>query len=74
MNIQNILAVSQVPVMGIKGEILIPVSREAESNFRSARAFMVAYHWSEKVVDYFSKLARTQEQLVSFLLYLMMRL
>lgn len=58
MHIQDILAVSQIPVKGIRGEVVIPVSREADHNFRSARAFMVAYRESERVVDYFSGLAR----------------
>ena len=53
MHTQDILAVSQAPVRGIRGEIVIPVSREADHNFRSARAFMVAYRESERVVDYF---------------------
>ena len=58
LHIQDIRAVSQAPVRGIRGEIVIPVSREADHNFRSARAFMVAYRESERVVDYFSGLAR----------------
>jgi hypothetical protein len=58
MNIQDILAVSQSPVRGIKGEVNIPLSREADYNFRSARTFMVAYRESEKIVDYFSELAK----------------
>jgi len=53
-DIQKIQSVSQSPIRGLTGEIVIPVSREANYNFRSARSFMVAYNESEKVVDYFS--------------------
>lgn len=56
--IDEIMRVSQIPVKGITREIVIPVSREADHNFRSARTFMVAYNESEKVVDYFSGLAK----------------
>jgi len=57
-DIQKIQSVSQSPIRGLTGEIVIPVSREANYNFRSARSFMVAYNESEKVVDYFSGLAK----------------
>lgn len=58
MNMQDILIVSQSPIRGINGEVVIPVSRETDYNFRSARSFMVAYRESEKVVDYFFGLAK----------------
>ncbi|MFT4250747.1 MAG: hypothetical protein ACMXYD_05290 [Candidatus Woesearchaeota archaeon] len=58
MNIGEIFDVSESPVRGLTGEITIPVSREAQHNFRSARALMVASYESEKVVDYFSGLAK----------------
>ena len=54
----TIHAVSQQPVLGFTQEFVIPISREVDHNLRSARSLMVAQHESEKVVDYFSELAK----------------
>ena len=55
---REIMKVNSSPVKGLTGEIVIPVSREVDYNFRSARSLMVAYHESERVVDYFYGLAK----------------
>ena len=53
----EIFSVSQKPILGLTGEIRIPVSKEVEHNLKSARCLMVAYHESEIFVDYFAGLA-----------------
>ncbi len=58
MNIEKIITVKQSPIIGLTGKIQIPVSNEVTKNLNSSRAFMVAHHESEKVVDYFVELAK----------------
>jgi len=57
MHIQDILAVSQAPVKGIKSEVVIPVSREVDKNYRSALTFLIGSEESMKVAEYFYELA-----------------
>ena len=54
----RILEVDQQPVKGLTGKVVIPVSKEVDYNIRSARCFLIGSHESERVVDYFSKLAQ----------------
>ena len=54
---EEILSVSRQPILGLTGEIRIPVSSEVKHNILSARCLMVAYHGSERFVDYFTGLA-----------------
>ncbi|GEM_PF-3603485 len=54
----KILVVNRQPVKGLTGELVIPVSKEADYNLRSARCFLIGSHESEKVADFFSGQAK----------------